>query len=61
MPGPQENGKWDPLEFMGFNAGFNANLMDLIFLGWSDNVFLAHMNSSSLAKIVMIRVCSVIM
>ena len=33
MPGPQENGKWDPLEFMGLNAGFNANLMDLIFLG----------------------------
>ena len=61
MPGPKENGRCDPFEFMGLNTGFDANLMNLIFLGWSDKVFRSHTYSSSLATIEMIRVCSVIL
>ena len=61
MPGPQENGRLDPFEFIGLSTGFNANLMDLIFLGWSDSVRLTQTYSSSLATMEMIRVCSVIL
>ena len=61
MPGPQENGKRDPFEFIGLSTGFDANLMDLIFLGWSDSVLLTQTYSSSLATMEMIRVCSVIL